>query len=182
VGIGEVKAAFLDRDGVLNRPVVRNGKPYPPASVADFEIYEEAAGAVRRLREMGFRVLVVTNQPDVARGAQTRSEIDAMHERIREDLGVEDFYVCWHDDADECDCRKPRPGLLTRAARELGISLSESYMIGDRWRDVDCGHAAGCRTIFIDRRYSETLRLEPHRSARDLAEAVDIIEQERQTA
>jgi D-glycero-D-manno-heptose 1,7-bisphosphate phosphatase len=176
---GGARAAFLDRDGVLNRPVVRDGKPYPPASVADFEIYQEATGAVRKLREMGFRVLVVTNQPDVARGAQTRSEVEAMHERLREELGIADFRVCWHDDADECDCRKPKPGLLTRAASEFGISLGDSYMIGDRWRDVDCGHAAGCRTIFIDRGYSERLRQEPHLRARDLAEAVDMIEQER---
>jgi D-glycero-D-manno-heptose 1,7-bisphosphate phosphatase len=182
VEAGGTRAAFLDRDGVLNRPVVREGKPYPPASVADFEIYAEATGAVRKLREMGFRVLVVTNQPDVARGAQTRSEVEAMHDRLREELGIADFHVCWHDDADECDCRKPKPGLLTRAAREFGISLADSYMIGDRWRDVDCGHAAGCRTIFIDRGYSERLRKEPHLRARDLAEAVDMIEQERRVA
>jgi D-glycero-D-manno-heptose 1,7-bisphosphate phosphatase len=143
--------------------------------VADFEIYPEAAGAVRKLREMGFRVLVVTNQPDVARGTQAQSEIEAMHGRLREALGIVDFYVCWHDDGDGCDCRKPQPGLLTRAAREIGIALGESYMIGDRWRDVDCGHAAGCRTIFIDRGYSENLRREPHLRASDLAEAVDMI-------
>jgi D-glycero-D-manno-heptose 1,7-bisphosphate phosphatase len=176
-GAGEIKAAFLDRDGVLNKPVVRDGKPYPPASVADFEIYEEAAGAVRRLRDMGFLVVVVTNQPDVARGAQTRTEIEAMHGRLRGALGIEDFYVCWHDDADGCDCRKPKPGLLRRAALDFGISLADSYMIGDRWRDVDCGHAAGCRTIFIDRGYSEKLRQEPDRRARDLAEAVGVIEE-----
>jgi D-glycero-D-manno-heptose 1,7-bisphosphate phosphatase len=175
----EMKAAFLDRDGVLNKPVVRDGKPYPPATAAEFEIYEDAPEAVRRLRGMGFQVLVVTNQPDVARGTQTRTEIEAMHGRLRAELGVEDFYVCWHDDADACDCRKPKPGLLRRAALDHGITLSESYMIGDRWRDVDCGHAAGCRTIFIDRGYSERLRREPDRRTRNLAEAVDIIGQER---
>jgi D-glycero-D-manno-heptose 1,7-bisphosphate phosphatase len=170
-----MKAAFLDRDGVLNKPVVRNGKPYPPQSVEDFEIYPEAFGAVRNLHDMGLLVCVVTNQPDVARGTQTRAEIDAMHQHLRETLSIEHFYVCWDDDADQCDCRKPKPGLLTRAARDLGISLADSYMIGDRWRDVDCGYAAGCRTIFIDRGYSESLRKEPNFRARDLGEAVDII-------
>ena len=182
MGIGEVNAAFavfLDRDGVLNRPVVREGKPYPPQSVADFEVYPEAAAAVRKLRGMGFVVCVVTNQPDVARGAQTLAEIEAMHRRLRYEAGIEHFYICLHDDADRCDCRKPKPGLLTRAAADLGILLAGSYMIGDRWRDVDCGRAAGCRTIFIDRGYSESLRAQPDFRAGDLGEAVDIIYQER---
>ncbi len=169
------RAAFLDRDGVLNRPVVRDGKPYPPASVHEFEIYPDAAEAVASLREMGFAIFVVTNQPDVARGTQKQSEIEAMNARLREDLGLEHFYVCWHDD-NQCDCRKPKPGLLTRAATEHGISLPDSFMIGDRWRDVDCGHAAGCRTIFIDRGYSERLRQTPDYQARGLGSAVAIIE------
>jgi D-glycero-D-manno-heptose 1,7-bisphosphate phosphatase len=173
-----MKAAFLDRDGVLNRPVVREGKPYPPASVAEFEIYPDAADAVRALREMGFRIFVVTNQPDVARGAQNRSEIEAMNDVLRRELGLDEFYVCWHDDKDKCHCRKPRPGLLTDAARDHGISLGASYMIGDRWRDVDCGQAAGCKTIFIDRGYSESLRAEPHFRASDLGSAVAIISSE----
>jgi D-glycero-D-manno-heptose 1,7-bisphosphate phosphatase len=102
-----------------------------------------------------------------------------MHERLRTELGIEDFYVCWHDDPDGCDCRKPKPGLLTRAAGDHGITLSGSYMIGDRWRDVDCGHAAGCTTIFIDRGYSERLRKEPDFRAQSLDSAVDMIGVER---
>jgi D-glycero-D-manno-heptose 1,7-bisphosphate phosphatase len=170
------RAAFLDRDGVLNVPVVRDGKPYPPATAAEFEIYPDVPGAVQALREMGFAIFVVTNQPDVARGAQKQSEIEAMNEKLRDATGLKDFYVCWHDDGDACDCRKPKPGLLTRAAAEHGISLADSFMIGDRWRDVDCGHSAGCKTIFIDRGYSERLRKEPDYRACDLASAVAVIQ------
>jgi len=170
-----MKAVFLDRDGVLNKPVIRDGKPYPPASAAEFEIYPDALASVQKLREMMFQICVVTNQPDVARGATTAAEVDAMHELLRNALSIEHFYVCCHDDADQCECRKPKPGLLTRAAADLQLCLSGSYLVGDRWRDVECGHAAGCTTIFIDRGYTEPLRRESHFRALDLAEAVAII-------
>jgi len=170
-----MKAVFLDRDGVLNKPVIKDGKPYPPSSVADFEIYPEVFVALRKLRQMNFRICVVTNQPDVARGIQKQSVVEAMHRRLRDALGIKDFYICWHDDADHCDCRKPKPGLITRAAADHRIFLPGSYMIGDRWRDVNCGLAAGCRTIFIDRGYNESLRREPHFRALNLGEAIDII-------
>ena len=169
------RAVFLDRDGVLNRPVVRNGKPYPPASLDEFEIQPDAAQAVSLLRSLGFYLCVITNQPDVARGAQTVSTVEAMHTKLRDRLQLTDFYVCYHDDADLCECRKPKPGLLLRAAAEHELSLGDSYMIGDRWRDVDCGHAAGCRTIFIDRAYSEPLRKAPHFRALEFHEAALVI-------
>jgi D-glycero-D-manno-heptose 1,7-bisphosphate phosphatase len=180
MGIGKVsgplrRAVFLDRDGVLNRPVVRNGKPYPPASLDEFEILPDAAQAVSLLRGLGFYLCVVTNQPDVARGSQSVSNVEAMHARLRDRLQLTDFYVCYHDDADSCECRKPRPGLLLRAAAERELSLSESYMVGDRWRDVDCGHAAGCTTVFIERGYMEPLRKEPHFRAPDFHDAARVI-------
>jgi D-glycero-D-manno-heptose 1,7-bisphosphate phosphatase len=160
---------------VLNRPVVLNGKPYPPASLDEFEILPDAAQAVSLLRDLGFLMFVVTNQPDVARGAQTRTTVEAMHERLRESLQLTEFYVCYHDDADSCECRKPKAGLLLRAAADHQLSLPDSYMIGDRWRDIDCGHAAGCQTIFIDRGYAETLRKPPHFRAPGVHAAAAII-------
>ena len=180
MGIGEVekpprRAVFLDRDGVLNRAVVRGGKPYPPASVDEFEILPDAREGVSILRRLGFWMCVVTNQPDVARGTQDRVAIEAMHARLRDELGLEIFYVCYHDDKDSCGCRKPKPGLLLNAAAEHELSLPRSYMIGDRWRDVDCGHAAACTTIFIDRGYAEELRAQPDFRARDLRAAAEII-------
>ena len=149
------QAVFLDRDGVLNEPVVRNGKPYPPASAAELQIIPNAADALARLKERGFLLLVVTNQPDVARGTQKREVVEEIGRRLRAELPVDDVLTCFHDDQDACDCRKPRPGLLLRAASQYGIDLRRSYLAGDRWRDIDAGANAGCHTIWIDRGYNE---------------------------
>ena len=167
---------FLDRDGVLNRALVRHGKPYPPANVDELEIVPEAAAALARLAQAGFLLLVVTNQPDVARGRQQRAEVETMHAAIRQALPIDEFFVCYHDDADGCDCRKPKPGLLLDAARKYEIDLSQSFLIGDRWRDVDAGAAAGCLALWIDRGYAE--RGPTHEAAarvHSLAEAAEWI-------
>jgi len=157
MGIGTVKrrAVYLDRDGVLVRAVVHDGKPYPPASAEEMEILPEAAGVLERLKRRGYLLVVVTNQPDVARGTQSLSAVDAMHERLKSVLPLDDVFVCCHDDSDSCDCRKPLPGLLLAAARRYDIDLAGSFMIGDRWRDVEAGRRAGCRTVFIDYGYDE---------------------------
>ena len=152
------RAVFFDRDGVLNEAVVREGVPHPPASVADLRVAAGAAGVVRAVRDAGWLAIVVTNQPDVARGATTLERVDAINAEIVERLGVDAIYTCPHDDADACDCRKPKPGLLLRAARDHGIDLAESFLIGDRAKDIVCGRAAGCTTIFLDRGYAETHR------------------------
>ena len=156
MGVDPLKAAvFLDRDGVLNRAIVREGRPYPPASSAEMEITLGAAGALGRLREAGLLLLVVTNQPDVARGKQTQAAVEAMHEMMAAVLPLDDFIVCYHDDRDDCPCRKPKPGLLRIGAERHGVELAASFMVGDRWRDVDAGAAAGCRTILLDCQYAE---------------------------
>jgi D-glycero-D-manno-heptose 1,7-bisphosphate phosphatase len=171
------EAVFLDRDGVINRALVRDGKPYPPASLAEFEILPEVPGACARLKAAGFLLVVATNQPDVGRGTMSREAVEGIHDFMRQTLSLDSVEVCYHpgQGASNCECRKPRPGMLVRAARQLGIDLKRSWMIGDRWRDIDCGHAAGCRTVFIDRGYSEELRQAPDFRARDLAEAADLI-------
>jgi D-glycero-D-manno-heptose 1,7-bisphosphate phosphatase len=119
------------------------------------QVLPETHDALSELREEGFLLYVVTNQPDVARGTQRRSLVEAMHTALREALPLDGFYVCYHDDANACECRKPKPGLLLTAAEEHGIFLPASYMIGDRWRDVEAGQRAGCRTVWIDRGYAE---------------------------
>ena len=155
MGIGALRAVFLDRDGVLNEPVVRAGKPYPPASLDELKIYPDAAAALARLKAAGFLLVVVTNQPDVARGTTLRDVVEAINAAIGAALHIDDFRVCWHDDADACACRKPKPGLLLEAAARHGVELRRSFLIGDRWRDIDAGAAAGCRTVLIDRGYRE---------------------------
>ena len=154
---GKVKApaAFLDRDGVINRAMVRGGRPYPPQSVAELTILPDVAEAVALLRRLGYRLVVVTNQPDVARGTQSRAAVEAINAAIAAQTGITDFRVCYHDDADACDCRKPKPGLLLSAARDLDLDLGRSVMVGDRWRDIEAGRNAGVMTVWLDHGYDE---------------------------
>jgi D-glycero-D-manno-heptose 1,7-bisphosphate phosphatase len=166
------RAVFLDRDGVLNKAIVRDGKPFSPNSVAEMEIVADAAEALGELRRRGFRLIVATNQPDVARGKLTRAQVDAMNDHLRGCLPLDAVEVCWHDDSDRCDCRKPEPGLLKRAAEREGISLRESFMLGDRWRDIEAGHRAGCRTVLIGDGYGETFKTQPDVAVGNLSEAV----------
>jgi D-glycero-D-manno-heptose 1,7-bisphosphate phosphatase len=155
MGVGALRAVFLDRDGVLNRAIIREGKPYPPASLGELEILPDVPGALAALKECGFLLLVVTNQPDVARGSQQRAVVESIHEALRTALPIDDFFVCYHDDRDACGCRKPKPGLLLQSAARYGLELKSSYLIGDRWRDIEAGQAAGCATLWIDRGYAE---------------------------
>lgn len=166
---------FLDRDGVINLSVVRDGKPYPPKTVEDFKIYPEVLEACRRLKAAGYLLVVATNQPDVDRGTQSQETVEAMHARMCAALPVDRVEVCYHSGQTPCECRKPGPGMLLRAAQALRIDLSRSFMVGDRWRDIDCGHAAGCKTVFIDRGYIEELREKPDFVAENLAIAANLI-------
>jgi D-glycero-D-manno-heptose 1,7-bisphosphate phosphatase len=149
------RAVFLDRDGVINRAIVRDGKPYPPTSAQELSILPDVPEALDALKRAGFLLFVVTNQPDVARGVQDRQVVDAMHGDLCARLPLDGVLCCFHDDADACDCRKPAPGLLLEAARSRDIDLRRSFMVGDRWRDTEAGEAAGCTTIYIDHGYSE---------------------------
>ena len=171
------RAVFLDRDGVINRALECDRQPQSPASLSEFVILPEVPGACHRLKQAGFLLVVATNQPDVGRGALKKEIVEMIHTEMCRLLPIDRVEVCYHPGkgVSHCDCRKPKPGMLLRAARELGIDLTRSWMVGDRWRDVDCGHAAGCRTIFIDYGYAEVLRQKPHFSAGNLAEAADII-------
>ena len=170
-------AVFLDRDGVINRALERAARPYPPTSLAEFEILPDVPAACARLKAAGFLLVVATNQPDVGRGTLAREVVEKIHAHMTAQLPIDRVETCFHagKGASECDCRKPKPGMLQHAAQELGIDLARSWMVGDRWRDVDCGHAAGCKTIFINRGYAEALKQKPDFSARNLAEAADII-------
>ena len=165
------RAVFLDRDGVINRAVMRDGRPHPPQSVAELEILPGVAEAIVRLQEEGYEVVVVTNQPDIARGTTTRAQVDAIHECLRERLRLDDIRVCPHDDDDECQCRKPKPGLWLEPPE---FDLAASAIVGDRWRDIEAGRAAGVGvTILVDYGYDERLPHDPSARVSTLAEAVD---------
>jgi len=165
------RAVFLDRDGVLNRAHVRDGRPYPPASAAELELLPGAAEACEDLHAAGFTLVVVTNQPDIARGTQSADVVDGIHEALRRQLHIDAIYVCPHDDIDRCRCRKPEPGLLMAAADRHGIDLGASYMVGDRWRDVEAGRRAGCRAILVEHRYTERRAERPDKVVTSLLEA-----------
>jgi D-sedoheptulose 7-phosphate isomerase len=155
MNLSKGRAVFLDRDGVINRAFVRDGKPYSPPTVEDLEILPGVPEALRDLKAQGYRVLVVTNQPDVARGKQSLQTLEAMHRQLKSELPIDDIFVCTHTEKDECDCRKPQPGMLLEAARKHNIDLGNSFMVGDRWKDIDAGYNAGSKTILIDYGYSE---------------------------
>jgi D-glycero-D-manno-heptose 1,7-bisphosphate phosphatase len=169
------RAVFLDRDGVLNKAYVRNGKPHSPDSIEEMIIFADAAAALERLRQHGFRLIVATNQPDIARKRLTRAQVDAMNVYLRNQLPLDTIEVCPHDDADNCDCRKPKPGLLVNAAKRDGVALSDSFMVGDRFRDIEAGDSAGCRTILIGDGYGETFKARPDAKFATLTEAADWI-------
>ena len=169
-------AVFLDRDGVINRAVVRDGKPFPPAGIDDLELLPEVASAMNSLKAHGFALYVITNQPDVTRGTQTREAVESIHQALSSSLPIDDIFVCYHDDNDECGCRKPLPGLLLEARSKHNIDLSRSFVVGDRWRDIDAGHNAGCKTVLIDYGYRERAPARPpEATVRSLREAADWI-------
>ena len=169
------KAVFLDRDGVINRPFILDGKPYPARTVAEFEILPGVYRACAELKNAGYFLIVATNQPDVGRGILKKEIVEAIHETMMKHLPIDRVEVCYHAGArfgEKCDCRKPQPGMLMTAAAALDIDLSRSYMVGDRWRDIDCGQRAGCKTVFIDCGYNENLREPPDFRCVNLSEAV----------
>jgi D-glycero-D-manno-heptose 1,7-bisphosphate phosphatase len=169
------RAVFLDRDGVINRVFIRDGRPYPPASLDELEILPGVPDALRDLKSVGFRLIVATNQPDVAKGVQRREMVEVFHKRLRQTLPIDAIHVCYHVDADDCACRKPRPGMLLEAACAWDIELTRSYMVGDRWRDIDAGRAAGCRTIWVRCDYDERLPENPDAVVASLWEASRLI-------
>lgn len=142
-------AVFLDRDGTLNRCFPGDGTTHPPAGLADLALVDDAAEACERLRDAGYLLLVVTNQPDVRRGLQTRARVEEINAHLLAALGLDGCAVCYHDDRDGCACRKPLPGLLLDLARRHDVDLGRSWMVGDRPADVEAGLAAGCRTVLV---------------------------------
>lgn len=169
------RAVFLDRDGVVNRAVMRDGKPYPPATAAEMRLLPGVREACSKLREAGFALILITNQPDIARGLVSAEQVSEMNARLQRFLRLDGVGVCPHDDSARCACRKPQPGLLLEAARVWNIDLGASFVVGDRWRDIEAGHRAGCRPIFIDYGYAEQRPTAPFTGVGSLREAANWI-------
>ena len=172
---GQGRAVFLDRDGVLNRVFVRDNVSYPPATLDEVELMPGAIEMAVRLRELGFYRLVVTNQPDVARGRQQKERVAEINDYMVERLRLDAVYTCYHDTSDGCDCRKPQPGLLLQAAREWSVNLERSFLVGDRYNDIEAGRQAGCITFLFNQGYAGRPGVEPDYRVSSLAEVVNII-------
>lgn len=168
-----MKAVFFDRDGVLNKAIVKNSKPFSPRKFEEFQLMPDVETLISSLKEAGFVSIVVTNQPDIARGLMETFELDKMHALIKQKLLVDDISICPHDDIDYCHCRKPKPGMLLDAAQKWNIDLNKSFLIGDTWKDMEAGKVAGCKTILIDAPYNQGVECD--RRVNDLKEALTIV-------
>jgi len=166
-------AVFLDRDGVLNETGMRHGVPTPPPGVEHFRLLPRVAEACAALAASGLVLVVVTNQPDVSRGTLDPSELDRIHRRLNDLLPLDAIYVCTHDEADGCPCRKPRPGMILKAAADLELDLNRSVCVGDRWRDIDAALHAGVRSVHIAGNDLEPLRAPADATFNSLYDAVD---------
>lgn len=169
------RAVFLDRDGVINHSIVREGRPFAPTSQEEYAIIDGVPDALQTLHHAGFLLIVVTNQPDVARGLIQKEVVENFHQDLLKAFPLDDIKVCYETEESGSQYYKPRPGMLLEAGEEYDIDLTKSFMVGDRWRDVGCGRAAGCFTIFIDHGYVEQLKEIPDATCHGLREAVPII-------
>lgn len=168
------KAVFFDRDGVINKAVVKEGKPYPPATIDELEFIDGVQEGLKQLKGLGFIIIVCTNQPDVARGKTLQSAVDVIHKHLEKILPIDEVYCCFHDDVENCHCRKPKPGMLLDAAKKWNIDLQHSFMVGDRWRDIEAGKQAGVTTILIDYNYDEK-KTEPDFTTTDFKKVINYI-------
>jgi D-glycero-D-manno-heptose 1,7-bisphosphate phosphatase len=167
------KALFLDRDGVINKAYLLEGKPYPPSRLEDVVFLEGVKESLALSKKMGFLNIIVTNQPDVATGKQSLDIVNQIHGFIKKSLTVDDIFVCLHSDLDKCSCRKPLPGMLISAREKWQIDFSKSYLVGDRWRDIEAGQAVGCIGFFIDYGYKERRPAPPYHTVVSLEDAVN---------
>lgn len=164
------KAIFLDRDGIINKPVIRNNKPFTPENISEFEFTDGIREVLKELKRLEFLLFVVTNQADVSRGKRTKENVEEISKFIVKELLLDKVYCCYHDNKDNCECRKPKPGMLLTASKEYNVDLAKSYFVGDRWSDIEAGKNAGCKTIFVDYGYDEKLKSKPDFSIKSVSE------------
>ncbi|QDC46215.1 HAD family hydrolase [Candidatus Methylopumilus universalis] len=169
------KAIFLDRDGVVNQVNIVDGKPYPPKDMSELILLPKVNEALQLLKDAGYLLIVITNQPDVVRGKAKIETVETINQFLKNSLPIDDIFTCYHDDIEDCNCRKPKPGHILKAADQYNINISRSFMIGDRWRDIEAGISAGCITFFIDYSYQEKQPKSYNFKVKSLYEAAKII-------
>ena len=169
------RAIILDRDGVINKVVIRNGRPFSPRRLKEFKLFPNIQKYLESFRKMGFLNIVFTNQPDISRGLLKRKELRKMHKIILETLPIDEIKFCPHDDNDNCSCRKPKPGLILEAAKNWSIDLKKSYVVGDGWKDMAAGKKAGCKTFLIRKEYNKNLQNGFDFRVNNLKEVIKII-------
>ena len=170
------RAIFLDRDGTLNKAFIKNGLPFSPSSFNEFEILPGVKESLLKLKKLNFVCLLITNQPDVSRGKIKKNVVIQMNNFLKSEIKLDDIFICYHDDHDNCECRKPKPGLLLNAKKKWNINLNKSYMIGDRWKDIQAGINAGCKTVFINNGYKDNKKIKANFITDSLLDAVYILE------
>lgn len=169
------KCIFLDRDGVINQPIIINQKPYSPRKKQEFIFTNDIKNLINKVVNRGYKVIVITNQPDIATGDLSESLLNYFHKRIMDEMLVDDIFVCKHLSSENCKCRKPKPGLIIEASLKHKINLKESFFIGDRWKDVDAANKVECHSIFIDYGYREKLKTTPKNYVKNLYDAFEVI-------
>jgi len=170
------KAIFLDRDGTLNKAYIENGLPISPSSLNKFKIIKGVKKSINKLKKLNFLCILITNQPDVFRGKISKKTVVKMNSYIKKKIKLDDMFVCYHDNEHNCNCRKPKPGLLVKASKKWKIDLNKSFMIGDRWKDILAGKKVGCKTIFINNNYKNDKKVKADFTFKSLLKAVNKIE------
>ena len=170
------KSVFLDRDGVINKVYIKDGLPQSPNSLNELKILPGVRESIIKLKKLNFTCLMVTNQPNVSRKKIDKNSVIQMNNFLKNEIALDDIFVCYHDDSDNCNCRKPKPGLLLQAGKKWDVDFKKSFMIGDRWRDIQAGEKVGCKTIFLDYKYNEKKPKKPDFVSDSLLNAAHIIE------
>jgi D-glycero-D-manno-heptose 1,7-bisphosphate phosphatase len=169
------KAIFLDRDGVINHTLFKMGKQRAPYTLEEFKFIDGVPEAIAAFKKAGFILIVVTNQPDVARGWVSMDQVNLLNHHVHSHLSVDEIMACFHTEKDNCECRKPKPGMILSAAQKFGIDVTQSFMVGDRMSDVDAGKRAGCRSILVGQAESDVATVLPDYECLNLLEASDWI-------
>lgn len=167
------KAVFLDRDGVINPVVMKKGKPHPPLP-QDYEIYSNAPEALNALKKQGFLVFIFTNQPDISKKLITKEELNKIHQKVSQTLPIDEIVTCIHLEEDQCHCRKPKAGMLLYLQKKWDLDFNQSFVVGDRWRDIEAGAAVNCKTILIGDGYNEK-KISADWNVKDIKEMTEII-------